>query len=223
MCGCPRGAVIETGWGLNICSQCGVTVGVPISLLVNYAVPCSGRPPYSKHKRFAKLLCHSYGHRVSRIHPSLIEKLNKTVISSAVDIYNLIRASKGTKMKRYDAIASLCIYKLGSTITPLNHNQNMWASHIFRDVVSLHARNRGTFPAYSWCIEKCLIALGREDLLRYVHRLKCKKRRTVYEHVYGHLFKTPCGVRESPSFQRPRKSVQHRQREGYTGMVYVRD
>ena len=222
MCDCPRSAAIETGWGLNICSRCGVSQSAPISNVVNHAVPCSTRPPYSKHKRFAKLLCHTYGYRVSKIHQSLVDALNTTRIESTQDIYNLIRSSKGPHMKRYDALAHLSQYRLDKKIMPLSRIQTTWASHVFREVVSLHAHRRGTFPAYSWCIEKCLLAVNRLDLLQYVHCLKCKKRRIVYEKLYGRLFRIPSGVLECPSRQHQQKLVPHLQLGGCIGTADVR-
>ena len=185
--------MIETGWGLNICTRCGVSIRVSISNVVNHAVPCSTRPPYSKHKRFAKLLCHTYGHRVSKISPLLIDAITSAKACTPGCVYRLIRASRGAHMKRYDAIAHLSSSLFDIRIVPILHRQSDWADYTFREVVSMHARIRGTFPAYSWCIEKCLIALDRQDLLVFVHRLKCKKRRLVYEHNYGYLFKLQSG------------------------------
>ena len=198
MCDCPQALAIETGWGLTICGRCGTSVSAPISNVVCHPVPSPTRPPYSKHKRFAKLLANTYGNRCSKIHAELIDKLAESNIRTSQDIYNVIRKSKGQHMKRYDALARLTCHTLGTYVQPLSHHQNTWATFTFREVVSRHAFRRGTFPAYSWCIEKILIAIGRQDLLEYVHALKCKKRRHVYEETYGDLFRIPSSNSGNP-------------------------
>jgi hypothetical protein len=191
-CSCPLGDRLCTGFGLAICRRCGVAIRAMAENIVSYNVCCSARPPYSREKRFARLLCNTYGHRCSKVHDTLIDALTKLDLGSPGSIYTYIRRSQNRAHKRYDCLAFLSMHILPNhKITPLRLNQSKWANFAFREAVIRHQQIGGTFPAYQWCIEKVLSAIHRTDLIEYVHVLKCKKRRAYYEKNYSHIFTTP--------------------------------
>ena len=192
MCTCPETARVLLSWGMSSCRYCGCTYTASIGNVVNYAVPCPNRAPYSRRKRFMRLLANTFASRVSKIGPELINALITADPKSTMDIYHFIRMAKNRIFKRYDAIGYLSYHLVGTKIKPLSLTQQKWAEYIFREIQWLHGRNRGTFPAYSWILEQVLCTLGRSDLLPYVHLLKCKRRRAVYHATYGHVFKGPC-------------------------------
>jgi hypothetical protein len=85
---------------------------------------------------------------------------------------------------------------LGKRIAPLEHSQIVHASHIFNQIERLHSRIGGCFPAYSYIIEKILQLFDRKDLCGFLHVLKCKKRRLMYDLTYHPLIKSLCGISE---------------------------
>ena len=193
-CDCPADSIMDLGWGMGTCRQCGVSVPMQIQNVVNYAVPCPSRAPYSRRKRFMRLLGNAYGTRVSKLHQPIIDALYTAKPESLTDIYEFIRTSSERAHKRYDALGFFAIHILDQKVEPLSLAELRWAEFTFREIEYKHSHVRGTFPAYSWICEQCLLKLGRSDLCQFVHRLKCKKRRQVYQDVYGSLIIAPGGV-----------------------------
>ena len=187
MCTCPENERINLGW-IWTCRLCGKTHGLGLSNLVQYAVQCPARAPYSRRKRFLRLLANTYGHRVPRVSEQLTDELCARDITSTAGIYAFMRMSRFRFAKRYDALALLSFHMTGARAMPLSLRQLQWAEYKFRDIQTIHSRTRGTFPAYSWVIEQVLLCTGRMDLLQYVHLLKCRQRRAVYEDRYGKVF-----------------------------------
>ena len=189
MCTCPASARVLLSWGMASCRFCGCTYPASAGNIVNYAVCCPNRAPYSRRKRFMRLLANTFASRVSKMGPELINALIIAAPKNTTEIYQFIRTSRNRSFKRYDAIGHLTYHLIGIKIKPLSFQQQKWAEYTFREIQWLHGRNRGTFPAYSWILEQVLRTLGRDDLIPYVHLLKCKRRRAVYNETYGHVFK----------------------------------
>ena len=198
MCSCPKTQRVLLGWG-ETCRLCGATTGAGQGCnVVTYQVRSPNRAPYSRRKRFLRLLANTYANRVSRVSKQLTDNLMLCKPRTVDDIYTFLRRSRHRWFKRYDALALLSYHILGVTVKPLSLHQQKWAEYKFRDVQWIHGRDRGTFPAYSWIIEQVLVALGRKDLLQYVHLLKCRHRRAVYTKKYGHVFRNLI-ARECPA------------------------
>ena len=186
--------LIDLGWGMGTCRRCGVSKRIQINNIVNYSLPCPSRAPYSRRKRFMRLLGNTYGARVSKLHQPIIDALFAIQPESLSDVYEFIRTSNERAHKRYDALGFFAMHILDKKIKPLSLAQLRWAEFTFREIEYRHSRVQGTFPAYSWICEQCLLQVGRADLCQFVHRLKCKKRRQVYQEVYGPLITAPAGV-----------------------------
>lgn len=193
-CPCPPACAIDLGWGMQTCRRCGTSKAVQLQNVVNYAVPSPNRAPYSRRKRFVRLLSNTFSARVSRLHKPFLDALTASRPRSVDGIYGFIRASKDRAFKRYDAICLLAFHLLDKKSVPLTLSQLRWAEFAFREIEHRHGRIKGTFPAYSWICERCLQELGRSDLCQFVHKLKCKKRRLVYERLYGDLLRIPAGA-----------------------------
>ena len=194
MCTCGSAYLAECIWGLPTCTLCGVTQTTPVFLKPSYGSHTPCREPYSRSKRFGRLLANVWGHRVSRCSPKLLCSLMNARPKTPQDIFNHIRASGHRKHKRYDAIAFLSNALIpGHYILPMSTQEVFWANSTFRNVESRHRIVQSVFPAYSWLHEKVLLNTRpvRTDLLQYVHRLCCPKRRANYEKLYGDLFKRP--------------------------------
>ena len=192
MCSCGRQFIIEHCCGMNVCRLCGVSVNAGPSMPNRFSFSCPARPPYSREKRFRRLLANVWGGRTSKCPQGLMENIEHLTPNSPHDIFLYIRGTPLRKHKRYDAVAHLSLAFLPKhKIAALSHNESFWATAVFREIESRHRRLRGVFPAYSWVIEQILkhACPPRPDLLPYVHMLACPKRRRTYEKRYGDLFK----------------------------------
>ena len=87
------------------------------------------------------------------------------------------------------ACAFICINALHHTLPPLTPQQSAYCMGRFALVERVHRVFRGSFPAYSWIAEQLLLVINRKDLVPYLHRLKCKRRRKTYQNRYGDVLR----------------------------------
>ena len=124
-----------------------------------------------------------------RISDGLVKALIGSGCDSAVDMYKLMRRSDNRRFKRYDALGFLVTQLTSCKIQPLTIDQHAWCKRCFQQVLAVHASKKTTFPAYSFLVERCLLAMNRRDLIPYINLLKCKRRRKYYDHTYGFIFR----------------------------------
>ena len=214
MCDCTRGYPVDTSMGVRVCCHCGIALPGNIYIQPHVSSCCPSRPPYCKKKRFVRLLHNVWASRTSCCKDGFMKALDDFAPESPESIFGFIRASKERTFKRYDCIATLSTQFIpGHTIQPLVSTEVVWATACFTQVQRLHHRLQGVFPAYGFLIELVLANARppRRDLLRYVHTLKCKKRRTLYTERYGFIFKRPVGDAGVPaSCQNPLRRWGHR-------------
>ena len=192
-CRCEASHQLDHSWGIVTCRMCGVSRPAPIRMTVPFGYGLQHRQPYSRKRRFQRLLSNVTGQRCSHVPGILFQALQAAGAKSSRDIYLVIRRAKNRRMKRYDALSYLSQVVLGHDVAPLNINQTTWAIHTFTSIEIRHCRIRGTFPAYAFIVEQVCITIGRHDLLKYIHKLKCANRRAVYQKHYGDIFKSWCG------------------------------
>jgi hypothetical protein len=195
-CLCPP-ASRTADCGMIVCMVCGKAHSRILEMRNGYCEREPGRQPYSRAKRFGRLLANVWGARVTLVPSELIKLLEKCRAKTTRDILCAIRHARARKLKRYDALAYLSREYLDINIEPLTHGQVVQSAHIFSEVEHHHFRIGGCFPAYSYLIEKILEELGRFDLCAYLHILKCRKRRDMYDRNYLPLIKSICGTSEN--------------------------
>ena len=147
-CGCPRRLALVRSWGITICMGCGVahksailitpppfnTIGPPL------------RAPYSRAKRFARILSNCFGQRTPKVHDDLMESISMSGCRTPEDIYCLIRRSKTRTHKRYDSLAYLSFNLINTPVHPLTKGEFDWCIRRFQLVLERFIRVRGTFP-----------------------------------------------------------------------------
>ena len=181
------GQLIEKADNCRLCVVCGVVQSFLVASVGFTLGGATARVPYSRLKRFQRVFSNAFGLRVARLSPKLLQEFDRTPPLSTQDLFRQIKGFKHREMKRYDAIAFLSVQMLSHKIKPLTQGELVVANSRFRDVESTHSFCGGTFPAYSWVVERILTIINRGDLMQYVHRLKCPKRRRLYDTYYGYL------------------------------------
>ena len=199
MCTHPKISIVSEGCFL-LCSRCGHVLDKRIIYHTshNQQLMQTLKTPYDRRKRFNRLLANCFGSRCSVIPEDLHVYLLSKKPRTTEDIYKYIRESKKKSHKRYDALALLSIIFLGEKITPLPESITKSADLLFILVQERHHILNDTFPCYSWIIEKILRKNNRVDLLKFVNRLKCTRRRWYYERDYGHIFNS--SIQASPVY-----------------------
>lgn len=188
MCTCGAGAIRVDGF--ELCARCGIMRGrifEPTPRMVSREM---SRPPYSRAKRFMRLLHNSWGSRSTRCPDSLLEALCTRDPQTVKQIRTFIKYSSPKQHKRYDSLANLAIQLLDHRPLPLSQEQITAARRIFQQIEMKFNSIGGCFPAYSWIIEHILKRFSRPDLVIYLNLLKCPKRRGQYYARYGAIIKS---------------------------------
>ena len=178
--------------GMSVCCNCGHVLDLMPVVLRRQFCPAgeATRQPYSRSKRFARIFQNSFGRRVPTTHAFLIKAIQKARPTSPEDIFSVIYTSTDRRLKRYDALAFLSLNLLpGWEILPLRSQDIAFAEELFRSIersYNIRLFAHSPFPAYAFIVEQILVSpnVNRPDLLRYIHKLKCKRRRSLYKKLY---------------------------------------
>lgn len=189
MCCCAHPQVVAE-LGFYVCVKCGVQQHRSV-----YIKPCvfgraPSRPPYSRKKRFVKLLFNTWAARLPRVSFEFMKYIYEQRPRNPTDIVHLIRDNKTRSFKRYDCLAKLSHELLKHEILPLSQEKISFCLGIFQKIEIRHRELGGVFPAYSFILEKCFEHpfVNRIDLIKYLHLLKCVRRRCRYSNDYRDCF-----------------------------------
>jgi hypothetical protein len=176
--------------GFFVCVHCGTQRHDPVFIMPSVYSRMPSRPPYSRKKRFLKLLHNVWADRLPRMKGRFVKALIASNPKSVTQILCFIKTSRDREFKRYDCLSRLSYEILDHTITPLTPHQVRFCEGVFQRIEIKHRLLRKTFPAYSFIIEMCLRHkfVARLDLVRYLHLLKCNKRRATYMRDYESCF-----------------------------------
>ena len=188
MCSCGAGAIRVDGF--ELCAMCGIMRCRIFEAAQRKACREMSRPPYSRAKRFMRLLHNSWGSRSTRCPDSLLKALCARDPHTVKQIRAFIKHSSPKQHKRYDSLANLAIKLLDHRPLPLSQEQITAARRIFQQIEMKFNLIGGCFPAYSWIIEHILKRFSRPDLVIYLNLLKCPRRRGQYSARYGAIIKS---------------------------------
>ena len=179
--------------GFFVCVGCGNTKRVPVFIMPSVFSRIPTRPPYSRKKRFMKLLHNCWGARLPRMCNAFVKLVVKSKPSSVQEIIRFIKNLKNRVYKRYDCVSRLAHDILGHSLVPMSRTKLKVCEGIFRRIEIKHRLLRTTFPAYSFIIEHCFLHthIQRPDLVQYLHLLKCPRRRAQYYEDYSSCFYVP--------------------------------
>ena len=181
-CDCPSLPVV-TSYGSYVCPQCGVE-NVTFMWVDQYT-PSSPlqQNTYTRTKRFRKYLQRAAMHQSA---VSIPDKTWKYLFEADPyrdprEIVRRLKKARGMNMKKcYDCLPLLTKVLCPSITVPLlTEHDRARALLEFRKLDQAY-RNGEAFVSYLFVLEFILVLIGREDVLPFINKIQCQKRRRAY-------------------------------------------
>ena len=188
-CGHSENCMTETGYGTRICMHCGVqTFGGPFCRDPAFMYPrgheltVRRKQPYTRAKRFRKYLmraCMSQG--LSSVPDATWEYLSlyKPYTGPREILFRLKRSKLHNKS--YDSLPIMTKHMCPNLHVPqLSPADVDSALKLFRQIEQGFPKE-SKFVSYLYLLEHILSRIGRSDMLPFLNRIQCPKRRRQYE------------------------------------------
>ena len=187
-CGACKGAVVQTEYGSMVCTRCGVENFESIfdsrTAYMPYCVPLVAPASYTRQKRFRKYLQRAAMQQSGASVPqSTWEYLFKRAPFKTPRgiISHLKNAPKNIRKKCYD-----CLPLLIKTLCPHLHVPTLPESDKYQALAAFreldHAYTKGEpFVSYLFALEYILRRIGRSDVLPFINKIQCRRRRCDYQ------------------------------------------
>ena len=196
---CGPNHVRETGYGTLVCTRCGVENFTWIlsarSSNSPYSVPLHSQATYTRLKRFRKYLQRASMQQSATTIPAdtwdyLLAGCagSKTYRSPGNIVRRLKKAPKHIRKKCYDSLPLLVKMLCPHIDVPrLTESDKLNALTAFRKLDS--AYNQGEpFVSYLFALEYILRLIGRADMLPFINKICCRKRRDAYRRRLNKIF-----------------------------------
>ena len=191
-CGAQGRDLIETNYHTMVCPRCGTenpgnlapTDGCPFLCVL---VPCQ---TYTRVKRFQKYL-----NRAGKT-PSACSVPTETwrylmcrgpYTSPVAIVRTLMAAGKRLKKNCYDSLPFLCEHLANLHVPTLTGSDKAQAMVAFRKLDTAYKKGE-RFVSYLYALEYILVHIGRGDMLPFINKISCKKRRAAYQHRLSRVF-----------------------------------
>lgn len=191
-----KGTLVQTSYGSAVCGRCGVEdfsrLFDPMVAYTGYMVPLS-TANYTRMKRFRKYL-----QRAGREHSAATVPqgtweylfLCAPYKTPAGIIIRLKQAPKHIRKKCYDClpmlIKTLCPH---ITVPTLSEADKYRALNAFRQLDEAYRSNGEAFVSYLFALEYILELIGRADMLPFINKIQCRKRRFAYRYRLDRIFR----------------------------------
>ena len=192
---CPgcRGRFFDpTGFGLDSCTGCGRTVPGQITdnnpyILRDRVVQ---QTTYTRRKRFRKYLMRTNRTQSHHTVPeeTWVYLMARGPYRSPGHVHQTLKAAKHLKRKCYDSLPLLCTHLCPNITVPMLGDDDIFHSLRLFDVVDRKLR-RDNMISYLFCLEYILEKVGRSDVLPYINRIKCPRRRRNYRERLDRMFR----------------------------------
>ena len=192
---CKKCTQTETSYGSLVCVQCGIedfshlfdsTVAMQA-----YCLPLN-TASYTRLKRFRKYLQRTSMEQSSASIPKETWKylLSGSPYSHPSSIVcRLKSAPKSVKKKCYDClpllIKTLCPH---ITVPIINSSEKIRALNAFSKLDRAYSKGE-PFVSYLFALEYILEHIGRADMLPFINKIQCRKRRAAYRWRLDKIFK----------------------------------
>jgi len=196
--GCKKNTLYETPYCTRVCTACGLEhpgfFGSSATVTSSYRVPLMPTCNYTRVKRFRKYLQRASMQQSAASVPQetweyLMARHRERPFQGPKDIImRLKRAGSAIKRKCYDSlpllIKTLCPHIHVPTI---DETDKYKAYTAFRQLDEAWDAAR-PFVSYLYALEFILIHIGRADMLPYINKIKCRKRRHAYRECLSAIF-----------------------------------
>lgn len=188
---------LEGGFGLDICMVCGLCKQGAITELQQYIssdrtmASCT----YTRKKRFRKYLMRANRNQsANTVAPETWEHLMKFApFASPGELHRCLKAAKHLKRKCYDSMPLMCAHLCACKVPSLTQSEIAHAMDEFA-IIDRTLRQE-PMVSYLFCLEFILKRIGRGDMVPYINRIKCSKRRHKYNERLRLIFaNSSCSV-----------------------------
>ena len=187
---------VQTGYGSMVCPRCGSEdfscIYESHNAYCAYSVPLVPPATYTRMKRFRKYLQRAARQQsTSTVPPGTWDYLfaGKPYSCPGAILRRLKRAPKHICKKCYDSLPML-VHTLcpGAVVPELQESDKYQAVSRFRELDD--AYNQGEpFVSYLFALEYILELIGKSELLPYINKIQCRKRRAAYRWRLDKIFK----------------------------------
>ena len=194
LCPCGNADLFEVGgFGLDTCCVCGLCRPGAITDKNQY-VPADRimqTCTYTRRKRFRRYLMRANrSQSCNTVPPDTWAYLLKEAPYRCPEaIYRRLKAAKTLKRKCYDSLPLMCLHLCSTPVPTLTDTELRDAMRYFDTIDRYLMRNSESMISYLFCLEFILLKLGRPDLLPFLNRIKCPKRRHTYNDRLNAIFK----------------------------------
>ena len=190
-CACGSKFFDQGGFGLDFCLRCGLGLAGFHQNYQEYVYQdrIPGQQSYTRLKRFKKYLCRAMRQQSSCTIPkdTWAYLSERGPYRDAKHVQWTLKRARCLKRKCYDSLPflthALCPHINVPTLTEWEKTQ---ALEHFKKVD--RAFREGPFVSYLFCLEYILKKLGREDMVEYINRIQCTKRRVAYKERLDRIF-----------------------------------
>ena len=191
---CKRDCIwAEFGSGHSTCTECG---NIQFS---GYFDADAWRPSenlvprvtYTRRKRFKKYMARACQQQSSSTVPDATWKylLDRAPYRSPQHIVRTLKKAKGLKKKCYDSLPVLTANLCDVDVPTLTDTDTDACYRLF-DVIDQAVPQGQPFVSYMFTLEYILHKIDRTDVLPYLSRIQCRKRRVHYNGVLDGIFGT---------------------------------
>ena len=188
-CGHPDNVMLDTGYGTCVCMCCGIEhTGGPFTFDITYTYPrgheltIRRKQPYTRAKRFRKYLmraCMSQG--LSSIPDETWKYLERYApYGGPQEILFRLKRSK-LNNKCYDSLPLMTQHMCPQLKVPLITQEDSCAATVVFNEIERGFSKGSKFVSYLYLLEHILVRIGRSDMLPFLNRIQCPKRRREYE------------------------------------------
>ena len=181
--------LVQTSYNSLVCPRCGVenfaALFDPQRAYGHYCVPLYPPATYTRCKRFRKYLLRAGQEQsASSIPPGTWEYLlDRTPFSSPGAIIRCLKSAPRTINKKcYDSLPMLTRFLCPDMQVPmLRENDKYQAMSAFQKLDDAYMRGE-PFVSYLYALEYILELVGRADILPFINKIQCRKRRRAYRY-----------------------------------------
>ena len=187
-----RGQRFEVGgFGLDVCLRCGV--GRP-GLIADHnpyvlrdRIIC--QTTYTRRKRFKKYLLRANRSQSLNTVPcdTWAYLIERGPYQNPGQVHRALKVAKHLKRKCYDSLPLFCMHLCEGLTVPRLSDANIASAMRLFQVIDRQL-DRDSMISYLYCLEYILGKIGRKDMLPYINRIKCARRRGLYKMRLDRMF-----------------------------------